>query len=80
MIMEMRQRKETDQEESEKGFQLLRKVMQDNPQIEPTLWVVAMWSCIVNAYIGSGMSHELFCEQCEKTKNHYKKWWNEREI
>jgi hypothetical protein len=73
--MEIRPPKETDQEEIEKAFNIVKKCMQDHSEIEPTLWAGALWSALVDGYIASGTSYNRFCYEWENIKHHYKKWF-----
>lgn len=75
--MEKRCSKKTDQMNIEKAFNILINAMKSDPEIEPTLWAGAVWSVLVEGYINSGMSYELFCKEWDKIKIHYKSWWNE---
>ena len=75
--MERRPPKETDQKETEKGFNLLKQCMADHPEIEPTLWVGAFWSILVDGYSASGMSYEQFADEWNRVKHHYKLWFDE---
>jgi hypothetical protein len=75
-MLEKRPGKLTDQEETEKAYQILLKAMQDNPDIESTLWVGAFWSCIVNGYRNCDMSYEEFCSELDSVKAFFKTEWD----
>jgi len=46
--MEIRPAKETDQEETEKAFNLLKDCIASHPEIDPTLWDGAIWRLLVS--------------------------------
>ncbi len=75
--MEKRPKKETDQEEVQKAFIILKECMELNPQIEPTLWAGAFWSILVDGYNSSGISYDEFTGEWDKLKQHYKSWFDE---
>lgn len=68
--------KKSDQNNTEKAYQILLKAMQAHPEIEQSLWAGACWTALVNGYLKSGISYELFCEDFDGAKNHYSKWWD----
>ncbi len=68
--------KETDQQETEKAYQILTNVVTTS-HIERTLWVGAFWSHLVEGYMNHGYSYDQFCEELEEVKKCYKKWWEE---
>ena len=70
--MQYRPSQESDQEKIEKAFNLIKKLMVDHPEIEPTLWAGAVWSILVDGYSSSGMSYEQFTREWDLVKNHYK--------
>lgn len=74
--MERRPPKKTDQEQVRKGFDLIMKVMEKHPEIEPTLWAGAIWSVLVHGYNNSGMSYDQFTREWEELKHHYKPWFD----
>jgi hypothetical protein len=73
--MDKRDSKQSDQEMVEKAFNLLKEYMSKHPEIEPTLWAGAFWSCLADGYNKSGMSYEEFSEEWENVKEHYKSWF-----
>jgi hypothetical protein len=73
--LKKRKPKKTDQEKTNEAFNLLLETMQKNDHIESSLWAGATWSCIVNGYINSDCPYEEFCEELERIKKHYEKWW-----
>ncbi len=75
--MQKRPPKETDQEEIEKAFQLLKGTMAAHPEIEPTLWAGAVWSCLVHGYKSSGFTYKDFEEGIHEVLDHFKKFWDE---
>jgi hypothetical protein len=76
-MIKKRSPKDDDQEKTEKAFQLLRKTILDNPQIEPTLWAGACWSVLVSGYINSGLTYEEFVDEVKGVKKFYKKHWQD---
>jgi len=75
--MERRPPKATDQEEIQKAFLILKECMQLNHQIEPTLWVGAFWSILVDGYNSCGVSYDEFTKEWDRFKHHYKPWFDE---
>lgn len=67
---------ETDQEQIEKAFQLLKNCMKNYSEIEPTLWASAFWSILVDGYSQSGMSYQQFTDEWDRVKHHYKPWFD----
>lgn len=74
--MERRPTKETDQEEIEKAFNLLKDCMASHPEIEPTLWAGAFWSILVHGYNASGTTYNQFTREWDELKHHYKQWFD----
>ncbi len=74
--MKKRPQKKDDQDQIEKAFLMLKHFMQQHPEIEPTLWAGAFWSVLVDGYAKSGMSYELFTEEWDTLKHHYKPWFD----
>ncbi len=74
--MQRRPSKETDQEQTQKAFLILKECMELNPQIEPTLWAAAFWSILVVGYNQSGMSYDQFTNEWDHLKHHYKTWFD----
>lgn len=70
--MEKREPKKTDQEQTERGFNLIMEIMSAHPEIEPTLWAGAVWSVLVNGYNQSGVTYDEFTRQWDEVKHHYK--------
>ena len=75
-MMQRRPSKETDQEQTQKAFLILKECMELNPQIESTLWAGAFWSILVDGYNRSGMSYEEFTDEWEKIKYYYAEWFD----
>lgn len=73
--MKKRESKPSDQDEAEKAFNLIKKLVIENPQIESSIWVAGCWSALVNCYQDSGMSFECFCQEMEDVKKCYRVWW-----
>jgi hypothetical protein len=70
--MKRRPPKKSDQKNVEKAFKILKETIQSHPEIEPTLWASAVWSILVEGYVNSGASYELFCDEWDRIKEHYK--------
>ena len=76
--MKKRPPKSTDQDNIEKAYQIITKVMRKYPEFEGTIWAGAIWSTLVNGYIRCGNSYDEFCKEIEGVKVCYKSWWNEK--
>ena len=70
--MEIRQKKETDQENIDKALAILGECIKLNSQIEPTLWLSAFVETIIFTYVTSGFSYHEFEIELEKIKIHFK--------
>lgn len=75
-MIERRKPKKTDQQQVEKGFLLIKQLMEKHPEIEPTLWAGSVWSVLVDGYNQSGMSYEQFTKEWNEVKHHYKGWFD----
>lgn len=75
--MKIRLSKNTDQEQIQKGFDLVKELMQQHPEIEITLWAGVMWSILSDGYVASGVDYDEFKQELDKVKNHYKHWFDE---
>jgi hypothetical protein len=73
----LRSPKNTDQEDVEKAFNILKDILNSHPRIEPTLWASAFWSCLVDGYNNSGFTYEQFCLEWENVKDNYKGWFDQ---
>lgn len=67
---------DSDQYNTQKGFELIIDLMQKHPEIEPTLWVGAIFSVLVNGYKKCGFSYEEFCNEIHEVLLHYKDQWD----
>lgn len=74
--MERRKPKKTDQQQTEKAFNILKDCMADHPEIESTLWVGAFWSILADGYSASGMSYDQFTTEWDQVKHFYKSWFD----
>jgi len=74
--MKIRPEKKNDQQEIEKAFRLLKKCVDDHPEIEETLWTSAFWSILVIGYSLSGMTYEQFNSEWDRVKHHYKRFFD----
>jgi hypothetical protein len=71
--MKIRQKKETDQEDTEKAYNLLLELIRSNQkEIEPALWVGAMICALSENYEKSGVSFEKFLHEIMLCMNHYR--------
>lgn len=77
--MQRRRGKKTDQCNADGAFKIIKSVMQEHDEIEPTLWASALWSALVDGYIHSGFSYEDFTNEWNLLSNHYKSWFDERD-
>lgn len=75
--MRFRKPKKDDQENIEKAYKMLINFINKN-KIEPSLWVGACMSAIVNNYIKSKITYQMFCEDMDGIKKHYKSRWQEK--
>jgi len=73
--MKKRRPKKTDQEEAQRACELFGEVVEAHPEFEPNIWVSAVYSILINTYLGSGSSFEEFCGDMERAKEFYKKRW-----
>ena len=76
-MKEIRPEKDSDQDNIEKAFQLIKVCMQEHQDIEPSLWCGAVWSVLVDGYRNCGFSYKEFCDEWDRIKEHYKKEWDE---
>lgn len=75
-MAKIRPGKRSDQDETEKAYQILVSAMQSHPEIEQTIWAGACWTALVNGYLNSDIPYELFCHDFDSAKEHYSKWWS----
>lgn len=78
-MVEKRPGKETDQDETEKAYQILIKAMQDHPEIEKTLWAGACWTALVNGYLQCDIPLKQFRSDWKSAMDHYAKLWIEND-
>lgn len=69
--------KSTDQQNSEKTFDMLCDLVKLNPEIEGCIWMSAFFTCIVQTFVKSGFSYEDFCEDMKGSMEKYKSWFDE---
>lgn len=67
----------SDQDNAEKAFQILRDCMKSHPQIEPSLWASAHFSCIATGCMNSGITYEEFSSELENVKEFYRQRWKD---
>lgn len=75
--MKERKPKPDDQECAQFAFQLIKEFMGVNRDVEPIMWLGAFWSIQAHSMRDSGYSFEVFCEQLDRVKQHYKGLWDE---
>jgi uncharacterized protein (DUF4213/DUF364 family) len=76
-MKEIRPPQASDQENTEKAYELIINLINENEEIERTLWVGAIWSVLVNGYHQCDFSYKDFCEEVKMVSKHYKSWWEE---
>lgn len=74
--MKSRKPKSSDQHNAEIAFQHFRKMVEDNPHIEASIWASACWSLLVDCYVRSKVPYGSFCTELENVKDFYKDHWN----
>jgi hypothetical protein len=74
--MEKRNAKIDDQDQVEKGYNLIKDLMSKHPEIESTLWSGAVWSILVDGYVASGISYDQFTDEWDNVKHHYKDYFS----
>lgn len=74
--MKRRKPKETDQQEIEKAFNILKEYVHNHLEIEPTLLASVFWSILVDGYIKSGMNYDQFTREWDRVKHQYKHWFD----
>lgn len=76
-MVEKRKAKKSDQVNTETAYLILLEAMRTHPEIEQTLWAGACWTALINGYLASGIPFKEFCEDFDRAKEHYAKWWND---
>ncbi len=74
-MKERRESKETDQQQTQKAYDLILDLIQKHSEIEPTLWIGAMFSVLANGYKNSNFSYDEFCQEINNVSKHYKSCW-----
>lgn len=74
-MTKLRPSKSTDQKETEKAFHIIQETIESHSEIEPTLWVGALFSKIVEGCIASKFSYDEFCKMMDSAKRLYKSWF-----
>lgn len=77
-MMKKRLPKAFDELHTETAYLFLKNLINENLQIEPTLWLMAIWSTLVDGYISQGATHDQFVQECNRACEHYKSWFNAR--
>lgn len=72
-----REIKETDQENTDKAYESIKKCIIDHPEIEPSLWSGGLFSIITEGYMKSGFTYEEFIDEISYMIGFYKRWWDE---
>jgi len=68
----IRPRKETDQDETEKAYWLIRDVIAAHPEIESSLWFGAVMTLTVDVFYNNGYSFTEFRQMMLEAVDHYK--------
>lgn len=74
-MAEIRPSKASDQDETERAFELLKECIGNHPEIEGAIWASAIFSLLIDSFVGSGLTYEEFCETWDKAKHFYKDWF-----
>ncbi len=75
--MKKRPPKNDDNENTEKAYQLLMKLMTEHAEIESSLWYGALWSLLANGYKENNLSYEDFSKEVKRAMKHYKSWFEQ---
>jgi hypothetical protein len=75
--MKKRRNLSSDQDQTEKAYEMLHELTRLHPEIEMTLWAGAFMSAFINMHMDSGLDYNDFCEVIDGVKAHYKKWYQE---
>lgn len=67
----------TDQTNAERVFKMIQELIDLNPGIENNIWAAGMWTCLIDSYVDSGFTYEMFCDELDNIRNHYKKYFIE---
>lgn len=71
--MRIREKKESDQQNAEKAYQLLLGLIEDHQhEIEPALWVGTMIGALAENYEKSDIPFEFFRQEINNALEHYK--------
>lgn len=73
MEREPRPRKESDNDRVDEGIDIYYKMIDDNPQIEPTIWATITVYVLANGYKNCDYTYEEFRQEIDKAFEHYKK-------
>ena len=76
-MKEIRPPHENDQEKIQRAYDLIMDLMNNHPEIEPTLWCGAVWSALVVGYKVCRFSYAEFRDEIFKISRHYKSWWDD---
>ena len=72
-----RPRLKSDQENAEKAYQLLLNFLNENSDIEPTIWAGAVWGVLVNGYVNCNFTYKEFKDEMNVVLEHYEHWFDE---
>lgn len=75
-MKEIRYSQESNQDNAERAYLLINKMMNEHSEIEQKLWCVALFSTLATGYKQGGLSYNDFCEELNNACLHYKKWWD----
>jgi hypothetical protein len=67
-MKKIREPKENDKEIIAIGSEILIKTIKSHPEIENSLWLQALYTVIMTAYAGAGITYQEFCEDWDSLK------------
>jgi hypothetical protein len=71
---------ESDIDNVERGYEILLDFIENNKEIETTLWCTIFWIAITKGYRNSGFSYEEFLDEITIASSHFKKGWNDENL
>lgn len=76
-MTKFREPKEGDQDTIEMTFQMTKKMVNANPEIEGAIWVSMCFSLIAASFKTNGFSYEEYCTEMTNAMKHYESWFIE---
>lgn len=67
--------KENELSELGKALQLIKGIAEANPEIDQKIWNSLFLNYVANCFEQSGASYEMFCEELDRVKMFYKRFW-----